>query len=107
MALPALRTRLCAPLMNGCRPDACALQATCRHTAPLMPRAMWLLSPVRPLAAPHLHPHMLSSPHLYCADILKQLSSGPSYVFANFELDASGLLKVADLASKGVCRELD
>lgn len=54
------------------------------------------------------HPHHPAST-LPCPfiDILKQLASGPSAVFANFELDASGLLKVADLASKGVCRELD
>lgn len=38
---------------------------------------------------------------------LRDLSSGPSFTFANYQLDASGLLKVADLASKGVCRELD
>lgn len=51
------------------------------------------------------NPCLILTPHH--ADILKQLSSGPSYVFANFQLDASGLLKVADLASRGVCRELD
>jgi Mg-chelatase subunit ChlD len=40
-------------------------------------------------------------------DTLKALASGPQFVFANFELDAGQLLKLADLASQGVCRELD
>lgn len=38
---------------------------------------------------------------------LKMLASSPADVFANFELTSAGLLKVADLASQGVCRELD
>lgn len=40
-------------------------------------------------------------------DTLKELSSGPSFTFANYNLDSSQLLLLADLASEGVCRELD
>ncbi|KAL4445441.1 hypothetical protein ABPG77_011266 [Micractinium sp. CCAP 211/92] len=40
-------------------------------------------------------------------DTLKELSSGPSFTFANYNLDSAQLLLLADLASEGVCRELD
>ena len=40
-------------------------------------------------------------------DTLKALSSGPQYTFATYNLDASQLLLLADLASEGVCREED
>ena len=40
-------------------------------------------------------------------ETLKALASGPSFVFANYELDASQLLLLADLAASATCRELD